>query len=121
MRGIPETLARYAACVSAGDVEGIVALYAPEAWIEIPVGGARHRGIAAIRAYYAGNELAQTLELAGPACVAGREGAVPLRAVIAREGRRLELDVIDVVEVDAQGRLLQLRAFFDLARARPLP
>ena len=32
----------------------------------------------------------------------------------------MELDVIDVVEVDDEGRFRRLRAFFDLAGARPL-
>jgi steroid delta-isomerase len=118
--GIPELLARYVERVSANDVDGIVALYAPEAEIEIPVGGGVHRGIPAIRAYYAGNELAQKLEVAGPICAAGREGAATLRASIRRDGRMLELDVIDVVEVDDRGRIRRLRAFFDLAGAREI-
>ena len=63
---------------------------------------------------------ARSLEIVGPACVAGREAAVPMRAQIAREGRLLELDVIDVAAFDAQGRLTRMRAFFDLAGARPL-
>jgi steroid delta-isomerase len=121
MPSIPDLLARYAACVTAGDVDGIIALYAPEAEIEIPVGGGAHRGIDAIGAFYRGNELAQQLEITGNACVAGNEAAVPMRAVVAQDGKRLELDVIDVVEVDDEGRLLKLRAFFDLAGARPLP
>jgi steroid delta-isomerase len=117
---ITDLLARYAAFVSAGDTAGIVSLYAPEAEIEIPVGGPVHRGIDAVRAFYQGNELAQQLEVTGRACVAGNEAAVPMRAVVVQQGRRLELDVIDVVEVDDQGRLVRLRAFFDLAGARPL-
>ena len=40
--------------------------------------------------------------------------------MVAREGRRLELDVVDVATVDDEGRLTSLRAFFDLAGARPL-
>jgi len=120
MRGLADVFARYAACVSAGDVEGIVSLYAPNARIQIPAGGPVHQGIEAIRAFYRDNELAQKLEITGPACVAGREGAVPMRARIARDGRLLELDVIDVAEVDEEGRLVQLRAFFDLGGARPL-
>jgi hypothetical protein len=43
-----------------------------------------------------------------------------MRARIARDGRLLELDVVDVAEIDEQGRLVELRAFFDLAGARPL-
>ena len=118
---IADVLARYAAFVTAGNVDGIVGLYAPEATIEIPVGGPVHRGIDAIRAFYRDNELAQKLEITGPACVAGREAAVPMKARIARGGRLVEIDVIDVAAVDEHGRLTKLRAFFDLAGARPLP
>jgi len=115
---IARTFERYAACVTAGDVDGIVELYAPEATIEIPVGGGVHRGIDAIRAFYAGSELAERLELAGPVCAAAGEAAVPMRARIRREGRLVEIDVIDVVAFDARGRLTRLRAFFDVAGAR---
>jgi steroid delta-isomerase len=120
MRSIAETLAHYAACVTAKDIDGIVGLYSDDATIEIPVGGPVHRGIAAIRAFYTNNELAQHLEIAGRACIAGREAAVPMRARICRDGKMYELDVIDVAAVDDQGRLTRLRAFYDLAGARPL-
>ena len=117
---IDAILERYAALVTAGDVDGIVGLYAPDAEIQIPADGERHRGIDAIRAFYRDNELARRLEITGPACVAGNECAVPMRAQIAQEGRLLELDVIDVAAADAQGRLTRLRAFFDLSGARPI-
>jgi steroid delta-isomerase len=116
--GLADVFARYVAYVTADDVDGIVSLYAPEARIEIPVGGPVYEGIDAIRAFYRDNELAQQLEFTGPVCVAGREGAVPLRARISLGGQLLELDVIDVAEVDEQGRLVRLRAFFDLQGAR---
>ena len=114
------TLERYAACVTATDVDGIVALYAPDAWIEIPAGSGPRRGTDAIRAFYTENELAETLEITGPVCTASSEAAVQMRARIRRDGRLHEIDVIDVVGFDAQGRLTSLRAFFDLAGARPL-
>ncbi len=99
-----------------------------------------HRGIDAIRAFYRDNELAQKLEITGPSCIAGHEGAVNMQARIAQDGKLLELVVIDdgssgfagfhtsrnaiaeidVAAVDAQGRLTRLRAFFDLAGARPV-
>jgi len=118
MHPIAELLHRYAACISAGDKAGIVALYADDATAEIPVGGPVHRGIEAIRAFYVGNELAERVEITGAVCVAGREAAVPMRAIIARDGGFIEVDVIDVVEVDDSGRFKGLRAFFDLAGAR---
>ena len=58
MANVAEVLSRYVAFVSAGDIDGIVSLYAPDATIEIPVGGGVHRGIDAIRAFYRDNELA---------------------------------------------------------------
>jgi len=120
MAGIAEVLSRYAACVTAGDVDGIVSLYAPNATIQIPANGPALHGIEAIRAFYRDNELAQRLEITGPVCVAGSEAAAPMRARIEQAGRLLELDVIDVAAIDAQGRLTALRAFFDLEGARPL-
>lgn len=119
MRTIPELLQAYADFISAGDKEGILSLYAPDGSCEIPVGGPVHRGIEAIRAFYTKNELAQQVRITGACCVAGREAAVPMKARIRRDGRILELDVIDVVEVDESGRFKRLRAFFDLAGARP--
>jgi hypothetical protein len=43
-----------------------------------------------------------------------------MRARITLDGKMYELDVIDVAAIDEQGRLTQLRAFFDLGGARPL-
>lgn len=120
MADLAEVFRRYAAFVSANDVEGIVSLYAPDASIQIPVGGPVHAGIDRVRAFYRDNELARKLEITGPICLAGREGAVPMCATIARDGELMEVDVIDVAEIDEAGRLVKLRAFFDLAGARRL-
>ena len=117
---IGRTLERYAAYVTATDVDGILSLYAPDAWIEIPAGSGPRRGLDAIRAFYTENELAERLEITGPVCAAAGEAAVSMRAHIRRDGRLHEIDVIDVVSFDAQGRLRSLRAFFDLSGARPL-
>ncbi|MCH2173046.1 nuclear transport factor 2 family protein [Myxococcota bacterium] len=117
---ISKVLERYTACVTAGDVDGIVGLYASEATLEIPVGGSVSRGIDAIRAFYAENELAERLVLTGTVRVAGREAAAPMCAHIRRDGQLHEVDVIDVVAFDDEGRLTSMRAFFDLAGMRPL-
>jgi hypothetical protein len=52
--------------------------------------------------------------------VAGLEAAVPLIARVRQGGHLLELDVIDVAEIDEEGRVLNMRAFFDLEGARVL-
>lgn len=120
MTALAEVFKRYAGFISSGNVEGILSLYAPNASIQIPVGGPVHTGIDAVRAFYRDNELARKVEITGPACVAGREGAVPMCATIARDGDLMEVDVIDVAELDEKGRLVRLRAFFDLAGARKI-
>jgi len=58
--------------------------------------------------------------VAGALCVAGLEAAVPLIATVRQGERLLELDVIDVAEIDTEGRVLSMRAFFDLEGARVL-
>ena len=118
-----ETFERYAACITAGDVDGIVSLYAPTATstAQIPVGGPVHTGIDAIRAFYTGNELAESIAITGAVCAAGSEAAVPMCAKVRQSGQLLEVDVIDVATFDEAGRFTSLRAFFDLEGARPIP
>ena len=109
---------KYTRAVTRTDVDEIVSIYAPEARIQIPVGSPWHEGIDAINVFYRENELAESLAIAGPACVAGLEAAVPLLARIRQEDRLVEIDVVDVAEIDAAGRVLSMRAFFDLEGAR---
>lgn len=111
---------RYTTAVTATDVDDIVGLYAPEASIQIPVGGPVREGIEAIDAFYRENELAESLQVVGPACVAGNEAAVPMLARVRRDGVLMEIDVIDVAKIDDGGRFLSMRAFFDLEGGRIL-
>ena len=117
---IAALLERYTACVTKGDVEGIVSLYADEATLQIPVDGPLYEGIDAIRAFYAENELAESLELTGSVRAAGLEAAAPMLAKVRRDGVLLAVDVIDVVRVDESGRVLSMRAYFDLEGAKPV-
>lgn len=105
---------QYAAAVSAGDVEAILSCYAPDGSCQVPVGGPVHEGIDAVRAFYEGNELAETLVLTGPVRVAGREAAAPMVARVCFEGVDYELDVVDVAVFDDDGLLTSLRAFYTL-------
>ena len=111
MRNVME---RYAAAVSAGDVEAILSCYAHDGSCQVPVGGPVHEGIDAVRAFYEGNELAETLVLTGPVRVAGREAAAPMVAQVCFDGVDYELDVVDVAVFDDDGLLTSLRAFYSL-------
>jgi hypothetical protein len=44
----------------------------------------------------------------------------PKIARVRQAGQLLELDVIDVAQIDAEGRVVSMRAFFDLEGARVL-
>lgn len=48
---IRQMFERYAVCLSEGDVEGVVSLFAPEALLEDPI-GTEYRGHAAIRDFF---------------------------------------------------------------------
>ncbi|MCQ3809773.1 MAG: nuclear transport factor 2 family protein [Acidimicrobiia bacterium] len=111
MRAVME---QYAAAVSAGDEEAILSFYAPEGSCQVPVGGPVHEGIDAVRAFYEGNELAETLVLTGPVRVAGREAAAPMVARVCFDGVDYELDVVDVAVFNDDGLLTSLRAFYSL-------
>ncbi len=111
MRAVME---QYAAAVSAGDEEAILSFYAPEGSCQVPVGGPVHEGIDAVRAFYEGNELAETLVLTGPVRVAGREAAAPMVARVCFDGADYELDVVDVAVFNDDGLLTSLRAFYSL-------
>lgn len=109
-----KVMEQYAAAVSAGEVEAILSFYAPNGSCQVPVGGPVHEGIDAVRAFYEGNELAETLVLTGPVRVAGREAAAPMVARVCFDGVNYELDVVDVAEFNDDGLLTSLRAFYSL-------
>ena len=71
-------------------------------------------GIDAVRAFYEGNELAETLVLTGPVRVAGQEAAAPMVARVRFDGIDYELDVVDVAVFNDDGLLTSLRAFYSL-------
>ena len=113
-----QVMERYAAAVSAGDKEAILSCYAPDGSCQIPVGGPMYEGIDAIRAFYEGNELAETLILTGPVRVAGQEAAAPMVAKVCFDGVDYELDVVDVAVFNDDGLLTSLRAFYSLEELR---
>jgi steroid delta-isomerase len=97
--------------VSAGDVEGIVALYAKQATVEDPIGSPVHTGHEQIRAFYTASKGATTLSLEGRVRTVGNEGAGAMRArpVAAPE---MEIETLDVMTFDAAGQITSMRAYW---------
>ena len=119
------TLRRYLELVAAGDVEGVLALFSDSVSVEDPVGGPPGTHVVGIEAVaeffrkgFARSRPAP--ELAGPiVTTAGDEAAMHFILRLELRGRPHELDVIDVMTFDADGRIAALRAFWNFEEARP--
>lgn len=107
-------LERYAALMSAGDTDGIAALYAPDARLRDPISGPEHIGQDAIRAWYQesfdNNGGAIEMRLEGTVRVSGRYGAAALIAVAGHGSLRIE--TLDVMEFDDDGRVVRMDAYW---------
>lgn len=103
----------YVAALNAGDLDGIVALYADDASVEDPVGSTPLVGTEAIRAFYArSTAIALQVTLDGEVRVAGNECAFPFSVSFVHEGRRTTIRPIDTFRFDEAVRIVQMRAFF---------
>ena len=106
---------------SAGDVDGVVALFADDAVAYDPVDAPPHAGIAAVREFFAGTHAmadSLTLTLTGPVRCAGDFAAFPMTARTVIGDFRLELDIIDVMTFDADGKITEMKAYWNMADAR---
>ena len=112
----------YCAAFSAGDRNAYVARFAPDAWIEDPVGTPRHQGADAIGAFFESSAaLADSIELrlTGPVRVAAGECAFPMQARPNIGGTTYCVDIIDVMTFDDAGKITTMRAFWDASEMRP--
>ena len=103
----------YVRALNAADLEAIVALYADDALVEDPVGSAPKRGLAEIRAFYAGSvALKLQVELEGPIRAVAGEAAFAFSVSFEINGQRTTIRPIDLFTFNAAGRIVQMRAFF---------
>lgn len=99
----------YISAYNAADLGAMLALYAPDASMEDPVGSEPARGVEAISALYRlGFEMGVKLELEGPVRCAGNALAFAMCARTAR-GR---LYIIDVFDLTPAGRIARMRAYW---------
>ena len=111
---IREVMARYVDLLSAGDTDGILALYGDDPSVEDPVGSDPRCGRDTVHAFYAAAAGRLRVERTGPIRVAGCEGAMPMLAEIELGGgRKGYMDVIDTMRFDESGRIVEMRAFWN--------
>jgi steroid delta-isomerase len=105
-----------------GDKEAYVALFAPDATVEDPVGSPLHEGHDAIAEFFtqmSGMADSIELRLTGPVRVAAGECAFPMQARPSMGGTTMCMDIIDVMTFDDDGKITSMRAFWDPAEMRP--
>jgi steroid delta-isomerase len=110
---------RYPELVTQGDVDAILELYADDATIEDPIGSELRRGRDAVRAFYEASAGSIVMKRAGPVCVAGREAATPLVALMGEPGSQRALDIISVMVFGDDGKIRSMRAFWSFDAMRP--
>ncbi|WP_366520669.1 steroid Delta-isomerase [Pseudomonas citronellolis] len=112
---IRRRMARYVELVDAGDIDGILALYADDAVVEDPVGSPPLQGLQAIARFYREGlgRAEASAQLTGPVRVTGNGcGAMPFRVDLNWKGEPCSIHVIDVMEFDAQGRIRSMKAYW---------
>ncbi|MBV2234643.1 MAG: nuclear transport factor 2 family protein [Sterolibacterium sp.] len=105
----------YVACLNAGDLEGIMALYAEDATVEDPVGTGTKQGTAEIRAFY---EMAiasgAKLTIVGPQTGSSSDyAAMPVVVDLAQPGLpAMKINVIETMRFNEAGKVIEMRAYW---------
>ncbi len=107
---------QYAARLSAGDVEGLVALFAPDGTMEDPVGSPLKVGHDAIRAFFTESVEAAHPQMSIPGSVAvaadAAAAAMAYRVEAAVGDATLVVEGIDTFRFDDDGLIVSMQAFF---------
>lgn len=109
---IRETIAAYVDAVASGTVDDIIALYAPGATVEDPVGSEVRSDEASLREFYG---VVAPLKQIGEVLtvrVAGDSAAFHFRLVTEVEDQKFEISPIDVMTFDDDGKIASMRAFW---------
>ena len=103
----------YVAAFDAGDPEAVMALFAPDATVEDPVGTPVKRGHDEIRAFYAASmQTGAKLVLDGPIRLAQDHAAFAFQVRLTLEGKDVTVDVIDIFRFNNDGKVTEMKAYF---------
>jgi len=116
------TVDAYVDAYARNDKAAFLALWAPDGVLEDPVGTPSHQGVKALGAFWDGaRELADRIELVPVAVIVTGDEAAMVFEIHAHIGDGgLLMQAVDVMRVDDDGRLLGVRAYWDMATATPL-
>jgi steroid delta-isomerase len=121
---IRRVIAQYAEYLSQGDVDGLAALFAPDAVFEDPIGTPPYIGPEGARRFFSA-----ALQRTGGRILFQPEGAVRIRgphaacafiATCDRTTPAFVTETMDIFRFDAEGRIVSLVAIWGESNARPL-
>ena len=110
----------YVAASNANDKQTVLSLFAPDAlWFD-PVGQAPHVGVDGIGAFYdESRALADRIEMKLVDVIAcGTEAAMVLEIHATIGESEMIMDCVETVEVNDDGKISGMKAYWDMSRAR---
>ena len=111
---------QYVAASNANDKQTVLSLFAPDAlWFD-PVGQAPHVGVDGIGAFYdESRALADRIEMKLVDVIAcGTEAAMVLEIHATIGESEMIMDCVETVEVNDDGKISGMKAYWDMSRAR---
>ncbi len=123
MSSYADAVTAYTESHSRGDVDAVVALFADDAVVYDPVDQPPYEGIEAVRGFFGGtHEMVDslTLTLTGPIRTTKHEAAFPMMATSVIGDLKMEIDIIDVMTFNEDGKITQMRAYWNMSDARTL-
>jgi steroid delta-isomerase len=113
---IRDVFTTYGALQSAGDVDGILALFADEAVVRDPANAPAHHGKAALRTFFekgfAASGGANEMKLEGAVRIAGNQAAAAFIVRTVRSRPIYRVDTLDVMSFDDAGLITEMVAYW---------
>lgn len=113
---IRQVFAQYGTLQSAGDVDGIVALFAEDAVVRDPVNAPAHHGKSALKAFFEAGFAASggvnEMKLEGAVRIAGNQGAAAYVVRTVRSQPVYRVDTLDVMTFNEAGLITEMIAYW---------
>ncbi|MBW2396405.1 MAG: nuclear transport factor 2 family protein [Deltaproteobacteria bacterium] len=110
----------YLTALATQDIGLIKTLFADDATLEDPIGSERRSGIAAICGFYeAAFQMEFTAVPTGPVGCADRYVAFAFTLGYLDDGKKMEVDTIDIFEINDDGKVASMRAYWSEKNRHP--
>ena len=112
---------QYVAANNAADRAAVLSLFAPDAVWHDPVGQPPHVGVDAIGAFYdQARTLADRIEMKPiDVIVCGNEAAMVFEIHVTIGDGGMTMDAVETFELNDDAKIVGMKAYWDMSRARP--